>query len=100
MGVRFSAAIRRLFGEEDVRILLLGLDGAGKTTILYRLKLGEVVQTIPTIGAWPPLLLAWVHRAVFCFTADALMRSVFVVVSVLVYASFLCGSSATVPVAR
>jgi GTPase SAR1 family protein len=28
----------------------VGLDAAGKTTILYRLKLGEVVTTIPTIG--------------------------------------------------
>ena len=28
----------------------MGLDAAGKTTILYRLKLGEVVTTIPTIG--------------------------------------------------
>ena len=27
-----------------------GLDAAGKTTILYKLKLGEVVTTIPTIG--------------------------------------------------
>ncbi|KAJ1650130.1 Arf GTPase arl1, partial [Dispira simplex] len=34
----------------EVRILILGLDGAGKTTILYRLQLGEVVSTIPTIG--------------------------------------------------
>jgi ADP-ribosylation factor 1/2 len=32
------------------RILLLGLDGAGKTTLLYKLKLGEAVTTIPTIG--------------------------------------------------
>ena len=29
---------------------MLGLDGAGKTTILYKLKVGEVVCTIPTIG--------------------------------------------------
>lgn len=29
---------------------MLGLDAAGKTTILYKLKLGEVVTTIPTIG--------------------------------------------------
>lgn len=29
---------------------LVGLDAAGKTTILYKLKLGEVVTTIPTIG--------------------------------------------------
>ena len=28
----------------------VGLDAAGKTTILYKLKLGEVVNTIPTIG--------------------------------------------------
>ena len=32
------------------RIVLVGLDNAGKTTILYKLKLGEVVTTIPTIG--------------------------------------------------
>ncbi len=32
------------------RILLLGLDNAGKTTILYKVKLNENVSTIPTIG--------------------------------------------------
>lgn len=31
-------------------ILMVGLAGAGKTTILYKLKLGEIVTTIPTIG--------------------------------------------------
>merc|ERR1719263_237493 len=31
-------------------MLMVGLDAAGKTTILYKLKLGEVVTTIPTIG--------------------------------------------------
>ncbi|SBS81438.1 ADP-ribosylation factor, putative (ARF1) [Plasmodium ovale wallikeri] len=29
---------------------MVGLDAAGKTTILYKVKLGEVVTTIPTIG--------------------------------------------------
>ena len=29
---------------------MLGLDGAGKTTILYKLKLGSVESTTPTIG--------------------------------------------------
>ncbi|KAL6056305.1 Arf GTPase arf3 [Balamuthia mandrillaris] len=29
---------------------MLGLDNGGKTTILYRLKMGEVVKTTPTIG--------------------------------------------------
>lgn len=30
--------------------MMLGLDNAGKTTILYKLKVGQVVQTTPTIG--------------------------------------------------
>lgn len=42
--------LRGLFGQRELRILILGLDGAGKTTILYRLQVGEVVTTIPTIG--------------------------------------------------
>jgi ADP-ribosylation factor protein 1 len=29
---------------------MVGLDAAGKTTILYKLKFGEIVTTIPTIG--------------------------------------------------
>jgi len=40
----------KLFGKKEARILMVGLDAAGKTTILYKLKLGEVVTTIPTIG--------------------------------------------------
>lgn len=36
--------------EKPSRILMLGLDAAGKTTILYKVKLNETVQTIPTIG--------------------------------------------------
>lgn len=41
---------KSLIGSREMRILILGLDGAGKTTILYRLQVGEVVTTIPTIG--------------------------------------------------
>ena len=41
---------RGFFGSREMRILILGLDGAGKTTLLYRLQVGEVVTTIPTIG--------------------------------------------------
>eukprot|EP00619_Florenciella_sp_RCC1007_P012280 CAMPEP_0205909892 /NCGR_PEP_ID=MMETSP1325-20131115/4139_1 /ASSEMBLY_ACC=CAM_ASM_000708 /TAXON_ID=236786 /ORGANISM="Florenciella sp., Strain RCC1007" /LENGTH=262 /DNA_ID=CAMNT_0053276219 /DNA_START=108 /DNA_END=896 /DNA_ORIENTATION=+ len=40
----------RAVGKKEMRILMVGLDAAGKTTILYKLKLGEVVTTIPTIG--------------------------------------------------
>jgi len=50
MGVSFSKLFARLFGRKDMRILMVGLDAAGKTTILYKLKLGEIVTTIPTIG--------------------------------------------------
>jgi hypothetical protein len=32
-------------------VVKVGLDAAGKTTILYKLKLGEIVTTIPTIGS-------------------------------------------------
>lgn len=38
------------FGHVHARILLLGLDAAGKTTILYKFKFNENVTTIPTIG--------------------------------------------------
>ena len=51
MGNFFSAVYIRLLGlNRDYRLLMLGLDAAGKTTILYKLKLGEVQTTIPTIG--------------------------------------------------
>ncbi|CAF0761933.1 unnamed protein product [Adineta ricciae] len=36
--------------DKPARLLMLGLDAAGKTTILYKLKLDENLQTIPTIG--------------------------------------------------
>ncbi|KAJ7171627.1 hypothetical protein C8R43DRAFT_874383 [Mycena crocata] len=33
--------------------ILTSIDRSGKTTILYKLKLGEIVTTIPTIGTFP-----------------------------------------------
>ena len=50
MGSAISAVFKGLFEKKEVRIVLVGLDAAGKTTILCKLKLGEVVTTIPTIG--------------------------------------------------
>ena len=67
MGLTLSSVFGRLFGKKQMRILMgkyvdisralsililisVGLDAAGKTTILYKLKLGEIVTTIPTIG--------------------------------------------------
>ena len=46
----FASVFKRLLSKKEVRILMLGLDGAGKTTILYKLKLGDNITTIPTIG--------------------------------------------------
>uniref|UniRef100_A0A7S1RUB0 ADP-ribosylation factor n=1 Tax=Alexandrium catenella TaxID=2925 RepID=A0A7S1RUB0_ALECA len=50
MGLTFTKIWQRFAGKTEMRILMVGLDAAGKTTILYKLKLGEVVTTIPTIG--------------------------------------------------
>jgi len=36
--------------KKDTRVLMVGLDGAGKTTILCKLKHGMVISTIPTVG--------------------------------------------------
>ena len=49
MGI-IQSLYSRVFGMKEVRVLMLGLDSAGKTTILYKFKLGGVVHTIPTIG--------------------------------------------------
>merc|ERR1712146_40532 len=50
MGLSFSRVWELLLSKKDVRILMVGLDAAGKTTVLFKLKLGEVITTIPTIG--------------------------------------------------
>ena len=50
MGLNFTKIFSDIFGKRELRALMLGLDAAGKTTILYKLKLGEVVSSVPTIG--------------------------------------------------
>lgn len=50
LSVQLGPLWSRLMGNKEYRILMLGLDAAGKTTLLYKLKLGEVQKTIPTIG--------------------------------------------------
>ena len=49
MGNLYSM-IGNLFEKKQARILMVGLDAAGKTTILYKLKLNENQNTVPTIG--------------------------------------------------
>ncbi|XP_011805118.1 PREDICTED: ADP-ribosylation factor 1-like isoform X2 [Colobus angolensis palliatus] len=48
MGNIFANLFTGLFGKKEMLILMVSLDAAGKTTILYKLKLGEIVTTIPT----------------------------------------------------
>lgn len=49
MGMSISKLFEGLWGKREMRILMVGLDAAGKTSILYKLKLGEVISTIPTV---------------------------------------------------
>lgn len=48
MGAIFN--ILSSMSEMKAKVLMLGLDGAGKTTILYKLKINETVSSVPTIG--------------------------------------------------
>ena len=49
-GTTLSRLLPILLGKTQCRILMVGLDAAGKTTILYQLKLGEMTNTAPTLG--------------------------------------------------
>jgi len=51
MGVLVSTLWSRLVGTTEYKIVMVGLHNAGKTTILYKLHLGDVIETQPTIGS-------------------------------------------------
>ncbi len=50
MGGKLSTLWKLMFSKRDVRVAMIGLDAAGKTTVLGQLKFGETQTTIPTIG--------------------------------------------------
>ncbi|OQS05872.1 ADP-ribosylation factor family [Thraustotheca clavata] len=50
MGSTLSRKIVRFWTRNHRRVLLVGLDAAGKTTILYHLRLHKALPTLPTIG--------------------------------------------------
>ncbi|EPS68957.1 hypothetical protein M569_05811, partial [Genlisea aurea] len=52
MCLSFTELFSRLFAKKQIKILFLGLDAAGKTTIVYRLKMGELANAIPTAGTF------------------------------------------------
>ncbi|TMW69401.1 hypothetical protein Poli38472_001557 [Pythium oligandrum] len=50
MGTTMSRHWARFWNRHERRLLLVGLDAAGKTTILYNLRLGKAISSIPTVG--------------------------------------------------
>ncbi|GMH33177.1 hypothetical protein BSKO_01011 [Bryopsis sp. KO-2023] len=50
MGGVFSSLWSYWFPNEEYRLVMVGLDNAGKTTTLYKLLLGETVVSQPTVG--------------------------------------------------
>jgi len=52
MGGVVSAIWRSIYGgDQECKVVIVGLSNAGKTTVLYRLNLGEFVESQPTIGS-------------------------------------------------
>ena len=68
MGFIFSKLFKGLLGSEQMRIIIIGLDNAGKTTILCKIKLiintsqidrlhlDEIVPTVPSKCFNAPIL--------------------------------------------
>ena len=50
MGACIGVTMQKMKRKSEKRVLMVGLDNAGKTTILYKLTLDQVVSTIPTVG--------------------------------------------------
>ncbi|KAG8047267.1 hypothetical protein GUJ93_ZPchr0008g13437 [Zizania palustris] len=50
-GIGEDEVFSRLFAKKEMHIFMVGLDTIRETTILYKLKFGEIVTTIPTIGS-------------------------------------------------
>lgn len=50
MGLIFSR-LWSFFNIQDCKVIIIGLENAGKSTILYQFVLKEAVQTTPTIGS-------------------------------------------------
>ncbi|XP_065896561.1 ADP-ribosylation factor-like protein 5A [Dysidea avara] len=51
MGLLFTKFWSLLFSKAEYKVIIVGLDNAGKTTILYQFLMNEVVHTSPTIGS-------------------------------------------------
>ena len=78
MGNWFTNVWDRLFGEKrELKLVIVGLDAAGKTTILNRMRFDEVMQTAPTIGVnTEDIQVKNVNIKVFDLAGQEKMRSV------------------------
>eukprot|EP00056_Hartaetosiga_gracilis_P011735 m.179484 g.179484 ORF g.179484 m.179484 type:complete len:247 (-) comp13569_c0_seq1:134-874(-) len=45
-----SLSLSSFWKNESVRVLMNGLDASGKTTVLYQMKLGKLIDVVPTVG--------------------------------------------------
>ena len=50
VGKRVQSSLDLITNYNTLHIVMLGLDSAGKTTALYRLKFDQYLNTVPTIG--------------------------------------------------
>ena len=50
MGFKFSKIFSKFIPKKDVRISIIGLEASGKTSLLYQMKEGKFIKTIPTLG--------------------------------------------------
>ena len=51
MGQNFQTVFSlKVLQNKELKAIIVGLDGVGKTSIMYRLRLHEKITTIPTIG--------------------------------------------------
>eukprot|EP00758_Cryptobia_borreli_P017118 Tbor_TRINITY_DN6162_c0_g4::TRINITY_DN6162_c0_g4_i1::g.22432::m.22432 len=53
MGSFFSSLWDSLTGQRTYKVIIVGLNNAGKTTLVYALQLNKFVETNPTIGGTP-----------------------------------------------
>ena len=47
----YMSKIWQLGSKNEIKIVIIGLNNAGKTTLLYKLALGNIIVTEPTIGS-------------------------------------------------